>query len=346
MVTLLINIGLYAENVDYFAGPLQTTANLRTTAYVRPWVKNWVWFGKIQKNDLSADNLECPNTSHSLEELTSNGPEGGVAPWECAHEDDYIDTLELLHISDHLPKHKRPDNDEEFGYYLAGLVEGDGYIGNHRFEIAFHKNDTFLAYYIKKRIGYGSVLNLNGKNAVRYVLRHSEGLKRVIYLTNGKFVNNAKIKQLLNNNYDSKFNITILPPTTFDITTNYWLSGFADADGSFVIHLPKSKTHKTGYGIRLEFKIKQKNNKQLNLILKYIGGNCYYLNNDDIYYYNSTSFKVAKSLIEYFDKFQLNSSKYVRYLKWRKVYRMVQNKEHLTDKGLENIRKIQGILRD
>jgi len=38
------------------------------------------------------------------------------------------------------------------------------------------------AYYIKKRIGYGSVLFLKNKNSVRYVLRHSLGLKKVLSL--------------------------------------------------------------------------------------------------------------------------------------------------------------------
>lgn len=30
------------------------------------------------------------------------------------------------YISDHMSKHVRPETDEEFGYYLAGLIEGDG----------------------------------------------------------------------------------------------------------------------------------------------------------------------------------------------------------------------------
>lgn len=71
---------------------------------------------------------------------------------------------EDFYISDHIYcKNSKPETDEQFGYYLAGLIEGDGYFGDHRFEIAFHKEDAFLAYYIKKRIGYGSVLNLKIK---------------------------------------------------------------------------------------------------------------------------------------------------------------------------------------
>jgi hypothetical protein len=104
---------------------------------------------------------------------------------------------EIETISDHISTHVKPNTNEELGYYLAGLIEGDGYFGYHRFEIAFHENDTFLAYFIKKEIGYGSVLNLKNKRSVRYVLRHSEGLKKVLILVNGKFLYTAKINQLL-----------------------------------------------------------------------------------------------------------------------------------------------------
>lgn len=64
---------------------------------------------------------------------------------------------ELETISDHIFTHIRPNTNEELGYYLAGLIEGDGYFGEQRFEIAFHENDTFF-------IGYGSVLNLKNKS--------------------------------------------------------------------------------------------------------------------------------------------------------------------------------------
>jgi hypothetical protein len=112
--------------------------------------------------------------------------------------DDSIGTYtDMETISDHIPSHLKPKTFEELGYYLAGLIEGDGYFGDHRFEIAFHENDTFLAYFIKKEIGFGSILSLKNKRSVRYVLRHSEGLRKVLILVNGKFLCNAKINQLL-----------------------------------------------------------------------------------------------------------------------------------------------------
>jgi hypothetical protein len=100
-------------------------------------------------------------------------------------------------ISDHLAKHAKPISDEEFGYYLAGLIEADGYISDQLLEIALDEKDASLAYYIKARLGFGSVYKLKGKHYVRYLLRHSQGLKTVLLLINGKLLSSNKIDQLL-----------------------------------------------------------------------------------------------------------------------------------------------------
>jgi hypothetical protein len=48
---------------------------------------------------------------------------------------------------------------------------------------------------------------------------------------------------------------------------NFWLAGFTQADGCFHISIAKSKTHKTGFSVRLEFSLKQ--NDQIPLKLLY-----------------------------------------------------------------------------
>lgn len=278
------------------------------------------------------------------------------------------------------------------------------------------------------------------------MLRHSEGLKRVLRLVNGKFLANYKINQLLNHGYDIKFNTAILPPANFDLNSNYWLSGFSDADGSFEINIPSTpsgnraqgseaplfpitlpavglptpsprspqpvravyklpspyplrphymepETPRTGRRsspgdgcLRLVsypflcsakqeltqrelvfgYKIKQgrihnfisparagpvrshnaAHNGILKIIHEFFGGNIYFLDREQVFYYNSASAAPNVAVFNYFDKFQLNSSKLIRYLKWRQAYRIVQRKEHLTEKGLNKIRKLQGNLRD
>jgi len=93
------------------------------------------------------------------------------------------------------------------------------------------------------------------------------------------------------------------------------LCGFTDADGSFTIHLSDSKTHKLGYSLKLEYKIVQKQKEILLALKETLGGCIFYDSKSLVYRYKFASFKEQHNVIDYFDKFQLNSSKYIRYLK-------------------------------
>lgn len=124
-------------------------------------------------------------------------------------------------LSDHLQKHRKPETDEEFGFYLAGLIEGDGYLGYKRIEIAFHTDDISSAFYIKRRTGYGSVLFLKGKNSVRYVVRKMVGIEKIYRLINGKLHGQLKIDQLRKYQYDTIFKSPILPKAKPDLLTNH-----------------------------------------------------------------------------------------------------------------------------
>ena len=81
----------------------------------------------------------------------------------------------------------------------------------------------------------------------------------------------------------------------------------------------------------------QKNNFILQQIKQVLGGSIGYRKNQDTFYYSSVSFGSAKKVINYFDHFHLLSSKHVNFLKWRKAYIIVQDKNHLNDKGLKKI---------
>nr|YP_203340.1 orf307 [Zancudomyces culisetae]AAW49507.1 orf307 [Zancudomyces culisetae] len=256
-----------------------------------------------------------------------------------------INVEDIKNISDHMNKHSYPESDNDFGYYLAGLIEGDGYFGKLALEIIFNEKDISLAYFIKKKIGYGNIYKIKNKKAYKYYLSHKEGLKKVLDLTNGKFITNNKIDQLIKYSYNTKFSLNIKPPASFSLLKNYWLAGFSDADSSFCITIAKSSTHKLKYSVRLEFKIKQKDPTILKKIFKEFGGNLNIFNTENIYCYNSTNFKVAKNIINYFDNYHLNSSKYREYFRWRKAYRIIQRKEHLTLTGLIKILKLKKNLR-
>jgi len=93
--------------------------------------------------------------------------------------------------------------------------------------------------------------------------------------------------------------------------------------------------------VRLNFQIDQKKADILKLIKDSFGGNIGYRKSQDTYYYGSTSFGTAKNFINYFDYFHLLSSKHINYLKWRKAYLIIKNRDHLKEEGLERILKLK-----
>lgn len=243
-------------------------------------------------------------------------------------------------ISDHLPKNRKLLNDNDLGYYLAGLIDGDGHFNKLcHLIIAFNIKDISLAYNIKSQIGYGSVRKIKNKNAVIYVISNYLGLLKILNLINGKIKlkhNQIQENILINDKYK---NIQFYNDDLSNLD-NYWLSGFTDADGSFQVKII-SRLNRTKKEVRLNYQVDQKDNKILNAIKNYLGGNIGYRISQDTYYYGSTSFGSARNVIKYFDKYHLQSTKYINYIKWRKVYRLIQNNKHLTTEGFINILKIK-----
>ena len=252
----------------------------------------------------------------------------------------YNNFSSLPKISEHTPKHKSNLTDQEFGYFLAGLIEGDGWFGLNQLHIIFSEKDISLAYLIKKRIGYGNVYKIKDKKAVRYICKNKTGLSIILFLINGKFVSRFKYEQLIKHNYSKNFNYKISPPSNTISLDNYWLAGFTQADGCFHISIAKSKTHKTGFSVRLEFSIKQNDVLPLKLLYNLLNmGNLSQYSNG-IWCYKSTGYKTAALLIDYFDKFNVFAGKYIDFLKFRKVYIMITEGKHLEEKGILKIKSI------
>ncbi|KAF2206138.1 hypothetical protein CERZMDRAFT_115902 [Cercospora zeae-maydis SCOH1-5] len=178
-------------------------------------------------------------------------------------------------ISEHVGNHKSNLSDEDFGYFLAGLIEGD-------------EGDTSLAYYIKKRIAYGNVYKIKSKKAVRYICKHN-------------------------------------------------LAGFTQAHGCFHVSVVNSKTHKTGYSVRLEYSLKQNDDLALKLLYDVLKMGNLSKYATGISCYKSSGFKTAHTLINYFDKYNVFAEKYKDYLKFRKVYIMITEGKHLEKKGVKKI---------
>lgn len=241
---------------------------------------------------------------------------------------EYIENIKK--ISDHVPKHLKLLNDKELGHYLAGLIDGNGYFSTKKqLVIIFNSSDPALAYYIKKRIGYGTVKKI--KNAYLYIIVNNDGLIKVLNLINGKLRTLEKFNQVINNlliHYNFSKEILTFYKNNSNDFNNYWLTGFSDIYSEFKLKIDNVNNISE---IRLNFKIyyflnlyqSNINNNILILIKEIFGG--YIAFNK----FNTDSFGSAKKIINYFDKFHLQSSKHVYYLKWRKCYIHLWNSNYL-----------------
>jgi hypothetical protein len=256
---------------------------------------------------------------------------------------DLLDHNKALNI--HHPSNKSL-TETELGYYLAGLIEGDGHYNKstNRLEILFHEKDISLANNLKTRIKFGSIYKVKDKKAYKLSIGSRQGIERIYNLCNGKFVCNHKIKQFNQNNYGFLYGSHAC--TNKVVLTNSWLAGFIEADGCIGIHLAKSKTHVLGLSVRLLVRITQKNILALELIrdafINYSPNKISKIKKTLIHILSFTDrAKSLKAIIQYLDKFPLRGAKILHFLYLRKAFLLMEQKEHLTLKGLQKIKKLK-----
>nr|AVI16629.1 hypothetical protein [Saccharomyces cerevisiae] len=263
----------------------------------------------------------------------------------------HLNDMNEMKMSEHKPLYKRLKDDEMLGYYLAGLIEGDGHIGAKYITIAINYKDIKNAYYLKKLIGYGNIRRYsNTDKAVSLNFDSKAAMLRVFNLINGKLLGPYKHKQLIDNKYDIKFNTLIKPIANFNLWDNPWLTGFTDADGSFGVYIYKSKTMKMGYNVKIMFRIKQRYVDLLKHIQKALDGSISLFKMKSVVgglNYSATNFNSIKNWIKYFSLYPpLHNSKYITFIKWYKVCYLFDNKLHLTKEGLDKIKSIKRNFRD
>ena len=256
-------------------------------------------------------------------------------------------TENLKNISIHVSTHLKPLNNQQLGHYLAGLIDGDGHISSQQqLVIVFSSPDVQLAYYIKSVIGFGNVKKVKDKNAYLYIVSNKDGMLKIIDLINGKLRTINKFNQVINNVLtNSKYSNEGIEFKINDSSDfhNHWIAGFSDADASFQIKVI-NRNNKPRPEIRLNFQIDQKDKDILLFIQGIFGGYIGYRESKNTYYYGSTSFGSARKVINYFDNYHLQSSKHNNYLKWRKAYILTQEKQHLTEIGVDKIIKLKNTM--
>ena len=239
-----------------------------------------------------------------------------------------------------------PADFNKFGSYLAGLYEGDGHIWipsgnsvkkhNPRFCITFHKDDLPLAEIILKKIGSGFIRMKGRENAVVLTVSPIKGLTYILSQISN-YLRTPKIHQvnklIIWLNLHNKTNYSLLTKNEDSLNKDYWLTGFIDADGSFMINY-KKKTEKNVNRdiIKLTLTIEQRmfdpiSKEKYESILSKIAsffntnlrvrtqkstGNCYYR-------IVATSYLSIVAVIDYLTRYPLQSSKRLNYLNFKKA---------------------------
>lgn len=137
-----------------------------------------------------------------------------------------------------------------------------------------------------------------------------------------------------------------LHPIALSKVDPHWITGFTDAEGSFLLD-----TSKKGYGVTLRFMIDQhpSNKEVLSVFQNYFnGGSVLYKPNkkDGRYRYDITGVMNGNllKLIAHFDSYPLQSKKLKDYKIWREAVFSVQSKSHLTPEGRLKILELKSRL--
>ena len=232
----------------------------------------------------------------------------------------------LEHLSDHWLS------------WFIGFTEGDGafitYKGSCSFVIT-QKEEAILNH-IKDTLNIGMVKNF-GKFS-RYIVRDRKSIQMLIHIFNGNIFFFKRKTQL--DKWLEIFNIPKIESNIKPSLADAWLSGLIDAEGCFNVTLFKRKAMALGYQVKLRFMIDQKDSFNDMLYLKDLLGLFLTYRTNTMHRIESTSFVKVPLVISYIDKFNLKTKKKESFYKWKEVYEMMLNKEHLTKGGLDTIKKL------
>ena len=122
----------------------------------------------------------------------------------------------------------------------------------------------------------------------------------------------------------------------------WYLSGFADGEGSFNVSLRK-KDYGAGWQIAPSFNVSQRDRTVLALYKRYLGCGTLRMRNDGVTYYEVQSIPVlCDRVIPFFIRFQLlAASKKTNFRIFREIVTMLAERRHETPEGLQKILELR-----
>lgn len=238
--------------------------------------------------------------------------------------------------------------DSTFKYWFIGFTEGDGtFIVNQNgyleFKVTQSSVDAQILFYIKKELGFGTVSVQDKINKTHHFrVRNKQDILKLISIFNGNLLTERKINQfkLWLEAFNKAYNMDIryIHNNNNPTLTNAWLAGFSDAEGCFSVSVVKQSESYNQVFVR--YILSQKGELELmTKIAEMLNGKISYLKSYEGYNMTVNLSKLHK-VISYFNKYSLKTKKYIYYSNWLKVYKLVINKEHFHENGLNQIKDL------
>jgi hypothetical protein len=226
--------------------------------------------------------------------------------------------------------------------YVAGLFEGDGHISLRKSKatnkiisatlgITFNIKELMLCQHLESKLG-GKIRLKTEYNACDLLFTNRTSLIKIVQLISSHLRSPKIIKfNALIEYLNKKENVNIKPANLdySDLSSNNWLAGFIDADGSFNIRYTTKNSITQKFRIACTLTIEQRmidpySNLSYEPLFLIISS---FLNtklrksihNKDKTYYliQANTRSNIKIIIDYLSEFSLYSSKHLDYLDWR-----------------------------
>lgn len=244
--------------------------------------------------------------------------------------------------------------------WFVGFAEGDGalvtYSGRPKFVLT--QKEGAILEHIKSVLGFGTVVKVSSGSTIfyRYVVGDIKGVMLLALIFNGNLAIPHRVTQLgrwlddingkLKNPNSTIFELcspivlisSLFLPSLYDA----WISGFTDAEGTFNVNISKRSNTMSGYRVQLRFLLDQKFAVDLlGHIRDLFGYGSVIIRKEDMFRFYCDSFVGLGPICNYFASFPLKTKKANSLANWLKVYKMVLNKEHLTEEGITKVREIK-----
>ena len=125
------------------------------------------------------------------------------------------------------------------------------------------------------------------------------------------------------------------------IKDSHWIAGFTSGEGTFLVSVYKSKTL-LGVAVKLVFELTQHKKDEILMrsFVNFFKCGRVYPNRDAFYYRVSKFDDIIEKIIPFFKNYPIKGMKALDFSDFCRVAEMMKAKQHLTEEGLEKIKKI------